>query len=108
VRRAAIVGIGLAQAAAVLVAVLAWPRPQPGAGPVVAHVEAPAAIKPAPAPAAAAYKDIEAGQTVIISADGRGVRVCDLNDGTNTVDRNWAIFNAIEPLASFETMASLQ
>ncbi len=108
VRRAAIVGIGLAQAAAILIAVLAWPRPQPGPGPIgVVHVGPPAVIEPVPAPAAGAYEADE-GQTLIISADGRGVRDCDLNEGANSHDRDLAFFNAIESLASFESTASLQ
>jgi hypothetical protein len=119
VRRAAIVGIGLAQAAAILVAILAWPRPQPGPGPIgVAYVERTADSKPVPGPVDDTY-EIAEGQTLIISADGRGARDCDLDDGIksrstalvpsfSTVDRNLAFYNAIEALASFETMASLQ
>jgi hypothetical protein len=120
-RRASIVWFSLAQAAAIFLVILAWPRPrpEPGPGPIQLTQPAQSAVPPESALSLAGPIEIDEGQTVLISVDRKVVQVRDLNpsDGpeainrtiaTGPTDRNLAMYNVIEPLASIETMASVQ
>lgn len=99
--------LALAQAAAILAAftLLAARGPSPRPGPTRPASPDLALAAPAPSPASASdpVVDIEPGEVVLIREGTRGVRAIALSgdDGrnANTLDENFALFNALEAMA---------